>query len=461
MNRKFLLALFIFCSVVFELSAQNTDSVTVRKIYTYSLEKGKAYEWLDALCNQVGHRLSGSEGAAKAVALTKNLLETERHCKVYLQEVMVPRWRRNDVEKLGVTMGKYQTSVRICSLGGSIGTPTEGIQAKMVEVKSFGELDSLGKKVAGKIVFFNIVFDQSYISTFDAYSVAATYRYNGAKSAAKYGAVASITRSMTTAMDNNPHTGSMGYVDSIKKIPACAVSTQGAEFLSAAIKNDASLMLDLKMNCETLPDTLSYNVIAEIKGSEFPDEIIVVGGHLDSWDVGQGAHDDGAGCVQAMEVIQTFKALGIKPKRTIRVVLFMNEENGTRGGKKYAEIAKEKGEKHIAAIESDAGGFTPQGFGSECIDSTKLIRFQNYSQLMKPYGLHNWSESWGGVDIGPLKETGTLLIGLVPDSQRYFDYHHSMIDTFDKVNRRELQLGAAAMTSLVYLLSEHGVEGGK
>ncbi len=458
MIRKLLPSGFLFLLLTTVVHAQDKDSVMIRSIYTLSLEQGKAYERLDSICNKIGSRLSGTESAAKAVAYTKGLLEADRYGTVYLQEVMVPRWRRNTVEKLGVSMGNYKTVVRICSLGGSIATPDSGIKAGVVEVKSFDELEKLGNKVSGKMVFFNVPFDQKHIRTFHAYSEVAKYRYSGAQRAAKYGAVASITRSMTNAYDNIPHTGSMGYADGLKRIPACAISVQGAIFLGAALNKDPNLTLELKMNCDTLPDTLSHNVIAEIKGTEFPDEIITVGGHLDSWDKGQGAHDDGAGCVQAMEVFHLFNMLNYKPKRTVRVVLFMNEENGLRGGKKYAEEAKAKGEKHIAAIESDAGGFTPHGFSSECIDSTKRERFIGWKNILAPYGLYNWEGTWSGSDISPLKPQGTLLVGLSPDSQRYFDYHHAETDTFDKVNRRELQLGAAAMASLVYLFSEYGVE---
>ena len=449
------IAVIILFSVVLPVSAQDKDSVMIRNIYTFSLEKGKAYAWLDELCNKIGHRLSGSVGAEKAVAYTKGVLELEKYGSVYLQEVMVPRWRRNDVETLGVTMSnKYKTSLHICSLGGSIGTPAEGIKASVIEVKSFEELDSLGKKVAGQIVFFNVAFEEHHIHTFDAYSGAGKYRWAGAQNAAKYGAVASITRSMTNAIDDNPHTGSMGYKDGVKRIPACAVSTKGAEFLSAALKNDPNLSLELKMNCDTLTDTLSYNVIAEIKGTEFPNEIIVVGGHLDSWDKGQGAHDDGAGCVQSMEVIRIFKELGIKPKRTVRVVLFMNEENGLKGGKKYAEEAKANNEIHIAALESDSGGFTPRGFSIDA-QGKNLELIKSWKSLLSPYGLHDISEGHAGADIGPLKSETISLMSYRPDSQRYFDYHHASNDTFDKVNKRELELGAASMASLVYLLDNY------
>lgn len=250
----------------------------------------------------------------------------------------------------------------------------------------------------------------------------------------------------------------MGYEEGFPKLPACAISTMGADRLSAALKENPEAEVEIVMNCETLPDKLSHNVIAEIKGTEFPDEIIVVGGHLDAWDNGQGAHDDGAGCVQSMEVLRIFRDLGIKPKRTIRVVLFMNEENGAKGAKKYAAEAKAKNEKHIAAIESDLGGFTPAGFFSHCADSSKLNTLNPFKHLFEPYAIFQWDLRGGGVDIDHLKDTGTLLIGLQPDSQRYFDYHHTEIDTFDKIHKRELHLGAAAVAGLAYLLSEYGVK---
>ena len=457
-----LLLSILLCLLLFVTqtsNAQNKDSVMIRKIYSWTLENGKAYEWLDFLCNKIGSRLTGSVNAEKAIGYTKAIMEAEKYGTVKLQPVTVPRWRRNDIETLNVSSGSPKTPFRICSLGGSIATPPGGIKAKVIEVKSFAELDSLGKSnISGKIVFYNVPFDQEYVRTFHAYSEVGKYRWSGAMNAAKYGAVASITRSMTNAMDDIPHTGSMGYSDTLPRIPACAISTKGAEALSSTLKLKPKTELELKMNCDTLPDSLSFNVIAEIPGTEFPNEIVLVGGHLDSWDKGHGAHDDGAGCVQSMEVLKAFKELGIKPKRTVRIVLFINEENGGKGGKQYAESAKVKGENHIAAIETDAGGFTPHGFSSVCTDSTKREKIIRWSNLFEPYGLYDWKLQHGGSDIDHLKDQGTLLIGLVPDSQRYFDYHHAETDTFDKINKRELELGAAALASLVYLLSEYGVK---
>jgi carboxypeptidase Q len=263
-------------------------------------------------------------------------------------------------------------------------------------------------------------------------------------------------RSMGSNIDKNPHTGMMRVQNEVKQIPACAISTFDAEELSKALKSKPDLRFGLKMNCQTLPDVWSYNVIAQITGTEKPNEIIVVGGHLDSWDNGDGAHDDGAGCVQSMEVLHTFLALGIKPKRTIRCVLFMNEENGAKGALAYAAFAKEKSENHIAAIESDAGGFTPRNFGATCREVV-LVKLRNWAPLLKQYGIEEVLSSGGGVDIGPLKEQGATLIGFGPDSQRYFDIHHTAVDTFDKVSKRELELGAGNIAALVWLISEYGL----
>lgn len=440
------------------LYAQDHDSLMVRRIFTYCLESGQAYQRLEHLTTKIPTRLSGSPGAEMAVNWSKKVMEEQNNGRVYLQEVMVPHWVRNDKEELTMISGGKRTPLRICSLGGSVPTPTSGIKARVIEVGSFDDLESMHiDSVRGKIVFYNAPLQQHHYHTFHAYGECGKYRWAGAMNAAKMGAVASINRSLTLALDDYPHTGSMGYEDGVPKLPACAISTLGADKLSAALKKDPNLELELLMNCETLPDKLSHNVIAEIRGTEFPDEIIVVGGHLDAWDNGQGAHDDGAGCVQSMELLNIFRDLGIKPKRTIRIVLFMNEENGVRGGKKYAEEARAKNENHIAAIESDLGGFTPAGFFSHCSDTAKLKVLDQWKHLFEPYGIYQWYLPGGGVDIDRLKDQGTLLIGLQPDSQRYFDYHHTEIDTFDKIHRRELLLGAASIASLAYLLSEYGV----
>jgi len=439
--------------------SQESDSIVARKIFDEELTNGQCYEMLDYLCNRIGSRLSGSPQAAAAVEWGKQEMEKHGFDRVYLQEVMVPHWVRGNIEKGKILNSKLigDREVPVCALGGSVATLEGGITAKVVEVHSFEELETLGKKnIEGKFVFYNRPMDPKLISTGSAYGGAVEQRHKGAMHAAKYGAVGAIVRSMTLSLDDVTHTGSMKYDSLGTKIPTAAISTKGANLLSRLLKNDPSVRFHLELNCETLPDVKSYNVIGEIVGSEKPEEIVLVGGHLDSWDKGQGAHDDGAGCVQSIEVLRLFKALDIVPKRTIRAVLFMNEENGMRGGKEYAAQAKANNENHIAAIESDAGGFAPRGFGIDG-DSLKREKIESWKPVFEDYNLHKIGKGWGGADIAPLKDQGTVLIGYRPDNQRYFDYHHTDIDTFDKVNKRELEMGAAAMTVLVYLLSEYGL----
>ena len=333
---------------------------------------------------------------------------------------------------------------------------TRVISGEIIEVNSWEEMKTIGKKkIKGKFVFYNRPMNPTFISTFMAYGRCVDQRHMGASEAAKFGAIGVIVRSMTLKMDKNPHTGSMQYNDSVTKIPAVAISTVDAHHLGEMLEKDPKIKAKMKLSCQTHPDADSYNVIGEIKGSEYPDKVIVVGGHLDSWDIGEGAHDDGAGVVQSIEVLKLFKQMGITPKYTIRCILFMNEENGNRGGLSYAEYVKQEGEEHLMAIETDRGGFTPRGFS---IDGTEeqLKIVQGYEQLFEPYNLHIFKRGYSGVDIGPLRDGKICLLGLVPDSQRYFDFHHAPTDTFENVNQRELELGAAALTSIIYLIDKYG-----
>lgn len=440
-------------------SFSQTDQEIIKKIYDASLSNGKSYEWLDYLSNQIGGRLSGSLNAERAVAWTKEELDKLGLDKVWLQPVMVPKWVRGAAEFAYIETNSGETiEVNICALGSSVATPALGIKAKVIEVHSLEELNTLGReKIEGKIVFFNRPMDETLINTFSSYSGAVNQRGSGAKEATKFGAVGVIVRSMNLRLDDYPHTGNMNYGDTPpnKRIPAAAISTNHAELLSSMLKLDNTIEFYFKLNCKQFDDVLSYNVIGEIKGSEFPDEYIVVGGHLDSWDLGDGSHDDGAGCTQSMDVIRLLKLSGIKPKRSIRVVMFMNEENGLRGGRKYAEIAKQKGENHIFALESDSGGFTPRGFSFDCSDN-QFKQILGWKHLFEPYLVHSFVKGGSGADIGPLKDGNVVLAGLRPDTQRYFDHHHAANDTFEHVNKRELELGAAAMTALVYLFDKYG-----
>ncbi|MCF7569569.1 M20/M25/M40 family metallo-hydrolase [Sabulilitoribacter arenilitoris] len=458
----FRLRLFIFLLVILLSISSNsqTDEKVIREIYTQSLTNGKSYDWLNHLSNQIGGRLSGSLNAEKAVKYTKEELDKLGLDKVWLQPVMVPKWVRGAKEFAYIETAPGKTTpVNICALGGAVATQALGLKANLVEVKNFEELASLGKdKIEGKIVFYNRPMQPHIISAFEAYGGCVNQRYSGAFEAAKYGAVGVIVRSMNLRLDNLPHTGSMTYgnLPINKRIPSAAISTNDAELLSSMLKLDKSIKFYFKQNCKQLKDVLSYNVVGEITGSEFPNEYIIVGGHLDSWDLGDGSHDDGAGVVQSMDVLRLLKASGIKPKRSIRVVLFMNEENGLRGGNKYAEVAKQKGENHVFALESDAGGFTPRGFSFDCNDAS-FNQVLSWKPLFKPYLIHYFERGASGADVGPLKNKTNVLAGLRPDSQRYFDHHHAANDTFEHVNKRELELGAATMTALVYLFDKYGV----
>lgn len=451
--------LWLLCCLPALAFSQSADESMIRSIYSSSLTEGKSYEWLDYLSNQIGGRLSGSLNAERAVEYTRAELESLGLDKVWLQPVMVPKWTRGVKEYAYIESGPGKiTPVNICALGGSVATPDGGLRAKVIEVHSLEELSTLGREaVEGKIVFYNRPMQADLINTFEAYSGCSDQRYAGAMEAAKYGAAGVVVRSLNLRLDDYPHTGSMSYGDlpESERIPAAAISTNDAEILSTVLKLDPNISFYFSQKCKVFPDVRSYNVIGEIRGSEFPDEIITVGGHLDSWDLGDGAHDDGAGCVQSMEVLRLLKETGYRPKRTIRVVLFMNEENGLRGGRKYAEEAKNKGETHLFALESDAGGFTPRGFSFQCRDD-QFARVEEWKSLFEPYLIHYFEQGGSGADIGPLQNGETVLAGLRPDSQRYFDHHHAANDTFEHVNKRELELGAATMAALVYLVDKYG-----
>ena len=460
---KFILS-FLYCFVfwTFTLNGQNQetdDAIFIKNIYNKVLQDGSAYQWLHHLTTKIGGRLSGSPQAAQAVTYTQSMLDSIGLDSVWLQPCEVPHWVRGEKEVVHIVSPSGNISLPALALGNSISTPTSGITAEVIEVRSLDEVEKLGtEKIKGKIVFFNRPMDPTQIRTFNAYGGAVDQRVNGPSQAAKYGAVATLVRSMTTLLDDHPHTGVMANKEGVTKIPGIAISTNAAEMLSKMLL-DKKVNVFIKTSCKTLPPVQSYNVIGEIRGSTHPDEIILVGGHLDSWDVGQGAHDDGAGCVHAMEVIRTLKELNYQPKRTLRCVLFMNEENGLGGGRAYAAEANKKGEKHLAAVESDAGGFTPRGFSCDAeneVFADLYLKLQRWLPLLEPYGLM-LTKGGSGADISPLKDQKGLLVGFRPDSQRYFDYHHTATDTFEAVNQRELELGAAAITALIYLIDKHGL----
>ena len=457
---KILATAIIFGCYATTWAQEDKDAFFIKSIHETALTEASCYQWLYHLSEQIGGRLSGSVQAEEAVNYTRMVLDTLGADSVWLQPCLVPHWERGEKEVVqAFSDGLMVRAMNCAALGGSPGTGPEGLHAGVIEVRSLDEVEALGReRIEGKVVFFNRPMDHSSINTFRAYGGAVDQRVWGPSKASEYGAVAAVVRSMTTLLNDNPHTGVTVFREGIRPIPAIAISTLDAEWLSGSLKMEG-YQLFVKNSSKTLQPKPSFNVIGEIKGSQYPDEIILVGGHLDSWDLGGGAHDDGAGCVHAMEVFHLIKRLDYQPKRTIRCVLFMNEENGLSGGKSYAEASMKNDEFHLAAIESDAGGFSPRGFGctgSEATFTGYFRALQKFLPYLEPYGL--WMKvGGGGADIAPLKPQNGLLIGLRPDPQRYFNYHHSALDRIQAVNKRELELGAAAIMSLVYLIDQHGL----
>ncbi len=439
------------------LKAQSTEehSYLIKSIYEKALTDQMAYKWLYYLSEKIGGRIAGSPQNYAAIEFTHQILDTIGTDTVWNQPCQVNYWYRGKEEVARIINHPLIGTVelKVLALGGSGATPTTGISGEIIEVKTLDEAKALGFKLKDKIVYFSRAFDNKHVRTFNAYGGAVDQRVFGPNVASKFGAKACIVRSMTGRLDDFPHTGVTIFEDGITPIPAIAVCTNDAEILSQ-LTQKGPVQVYVKTSCENRGPKQSYSVIGEIKGTEKPNEIILVGGHLDSWDVGGGAHDDGAGCVQSMDVIYLLKKIGYKPRRTIRCVLFQNEENGLAGGTEYAKVSNKNKEFHFAAIESDAGGFTPQGFSFDS-DSSALKNylpfFKTWDELLSPYDIH-FDKGGSGADIGPLRSQKGILFGLKPDSQRYFDYHHTAADRINAVHPRELALGSSAMASLVYLL---------
>jgi hypothetical protein len=454
MQRK--LFVWLLMSLSFSVNAQKEDSLMIRKIADEILSNGKAYENLRVLCKTVGGRLAGSPQMPKAEQWGVRTLQQSGADKVWLQECMVPHWIRGGKDEASYKVEGKSIILDVLALGNSMGTGAKGLTAPVILINSFEDLEQKKELVKGKIVFYNYKFNPNFVHTFQSYGDASRYRGQGPSRAAKYGAVGVLVRSMSHSADNNPHTGGTNYDTAYAKIPAAAVGLQDADKLAKQLSTGKPVTVFLKTMGEKLPDVKGHNVIGELIGTEHPEQIITVGGHLDSWDPAEGAHDDGAGCVHSIEVLRVLKAMGYKPKRTIRVVLFANEENGLRGGVQYAKDAKEKKEQHVFALESDEGGFTPRAFGITGT-AAQLATANKWLELLKPYGITEITPGGGGADVGPLKtQLGIAIGGYVPDSQRYFDYHHARNDVFENVNKRELELGAVNMAALIYLIDKYG-----
>ena len=461
-SMKCLLTLTLWCGHLHaqvEPSLSSSDSIMVSRIHAEVLGQGACYENLRVLCKDIGARLSGSPEADAAILWGAKVLEAVGPAEVRMQPVVVPHWERGAPEQAWMRVdGGEAEPLRIAALGGSVGTDGD-LEAEVAVFRDFEALDSLGEDgLDGRIAFFNRPMDPLMINAGSAYGGAYEQRSRGAVEAADHGGVAALVRSLTHALDTFPHTGGMRYSDEVEQLPAAAVSTVDARRIARLVEAGHEVRVGMNMNCVLYEDKAQANVIAEWTGSEFPDRYIVVGGHLDSWDIGEGAHDDGAGIVQSIEVLRTLHALGYAPRHTLRIVLFINEENGNNGGKTYAQRAREQGEWHVAAVESDAGGDAPRGFSIDASDlGTEAVRA--WRDGLAEYGVGDMRRGGAGVDIGPLKKEmpagkRPLMVGLRPNSQRYFDYHHSDRDIFENVHERELKLGAAALTSMVYLLDQ-------
>jgi len=462
------LLIFYFVSAAVAAVGQTAeDSALIRRLADTILTDNKTYGDLRTLTKTVGARLSGSAGYYKAEKWGQAALGEAQADKVWLQECMVPHWTRGGKDSASFSYSSNPAAggmhmgggLDILALGNSVGTGPRGITAPVMLIHNFDELEQHKDELKGKIVFYNYKFNPLFVETFQAYGDAVRYRGAGASRAAKYGALAVLVRSMSSSVDNNPHTGALIYSDTTQKIPAAAVGLKDADRLADLLETfgGQGVKVYLRTNAKMLPDTLAHNVIGEIRGSEFPNEYITVGGHLDSWDPAEGAMDDGAGCVQSIEVLRALKAIGYKPRHSIRVVLFANEENGGRGGRAYAAAAKAQGEKHILGLESDNGGFTPRGF-TLSLSEEKLAAIQPWIRLLKPYGVYEFEKGGGGSDVNPLgPQVGAVVGELRPDSQRYFEYHHARNDVLENVNKRELELGAVNMAALVYLVDKYGL----
>ncbi len=426
-----------------------------RKISAETLRQEATMRHLEELCRIAPRRLSGTAAADRAVAWAEKAMRDLGLENVRQEAVMVPRWVRGKTERLVVVEPEEFRGLElpILALGGSIGTPALGLSAEVVRVTSFPKLEELGEEgVRGKIVLYDTPMENAILDPFAAYGQAVQHRANGAANAAALGAIASITRSMTTRIDDHPHTGGMRYRDEVEKIPGVALSTLATNRVSSWIADGRKVVVRLELSCRTEDPVESANVIGELVGSEFPEEIVLVGGHLDSWDVGPGAHDDGAGSCHALIAAATLKRLGLRPKRTIRVVLFINEENGLAGGRSYHEQHRGSLERHVFALESDRGGFAPRGFSTGVAGDVRE-RIAAVVTELQELGAGRLFHGGGGADISPLARDGVVTVGFVPDPARYFDFHHTTIDAPENVNPRELELGTAAIATLIYTVA--------
>jgi carboxypeptidase Q len=425
----------------------NADAYRERagRIIGAALASDAAYRRLSFLTDRIGNRLSGSEALTRAVEWAVAEMKRDGLENVRAEKVMVPHWVRGE-ESLEL-VEPVRRALPMLGLGNSEGTPAGGVTAETIVVRSFDELDALGEKVRGKVVVYNVPFT--------TYGETVQYRGAGASRAARYGAVAALVRSVTPVSLQSPHTGALRYAEDQPKIPAAAVSIEAAELLQRMQERGERAVVRLRMGARFMPDAESANVVAELKGSARPEEVVVLGGHLDSWDVGQGAHDDGGGCVAAWEAVRLLKELGLRPRRTVRVVLWTNEENGLRGGNAYRDAHRAELKDHVLAIETDSGVFRPVGFGlAEEATPQARADVREIARLLKLIGADQIAPDGGGADIGPITREGVTGMSLNVEGTHYFDIHHTQSDTFDKVNPQELAACVAALAVMAYVVAD-------
>ena len=440
---KIILIAAVMLSHSFGESIKSKYVETSLKIISKSLTDSTAYNRLGYMCDTFGPRLSGSKNLENAINWILKEMNSDGFENVRGEKVAVPTWIRG--KESATLLSPFKKELSMLGLGGSIATPRGGLKAEVIVVNDWDELESRSNEVPGKIVLFN--------APFTSYGETVAYRYSGASAAAKHGAVASLIRSIGPWSMNTPHTGVMAYSDDVQKTPHAALTMEDAMMLSRIHDRDDKIIVKLDMNARMVADRWSQNVLGEIKGSIYPDEVVVVGGHIDSWDVGQGAQDDGGGCIAAWEAVRLIKELGLKPKRTIRCVLWTNEENGGKGNKGYRDMHMDEMDKHVLAIESDGGVFSPKGFGFSGNDSARKI-VEEIHALMKPIGANTISEGGRAADVAPLNDEGVPVMSLKVDGSKYFWYHHTNADTFDKVDFNEFNRCVAAIAIMAYVVAD-------
>lgn len=449
--RSGFLLLFLFCvtNLYSPLLAQNSEIANYRdvadEIIDAAMDGNDRFEYLTLFADTFGHRFSGSESLENSIDWIVKEMKKDGFDSVWTQEVMVPHWVRG--EESATLTAPRKKNLPMLGLGGSVATPEGGLEAEVLVVSSFEELTNKAEQAKGKIVLYDVPFT--------SYGKTVQYRLNGAVEAAKVGAVASLIRSVGPYSMKTPHTGTSRYDEGVTKIPHAAITLEDAALIHRMSDRGETIKIRLDMEAESLPDVPSHNIIAEIKGSENPEEIVVFGGHIDSWDVGQGAMDDAGGCFAAWEALRIMKELGLKPKRTIRVVMWTNEENGLRGANAYRDMVKENGtlDNHILAMESDGGVFEPKGFGFSGSDEA-FEMIKEIGKLLQPIGSGNITRGGGGADIGPIMSEGVPGMGLVVDGSRYFWYHHTAADTIDKLSAEEYNKCIAAMAVMAYVAAD-------